>query len=68
MALARKGFAFSGSGSPSPKSIPADPLHPAHGDLRIAPEGWKPADADPNAPLSHFDLRVKEVKPEREPE
>jgi len=37
-----------------------------HSDLRIAPVGWTPADADPNDPISFFHLRIKRVELKQE--
>jgi len=45
---------------------PLHPLHVSNRDLRIAPVGWTPADADPNDVLSHYDLRLKSVDSEQE--
>jgi hypothetical protein len=43
---------------------PLHPLHVSNRDLRIVPDGWTPADADPNDILSHYDLRLKPVDSE----
>jgi hypothetical protein len=43
---------------------PLHPLHVSNRDLRIVPDGWTPADADPKDILSHYDLRLKPVDSE----
>ena len=37
-----------------------------HSDLRLIPAGWTPADADPNDPISHYDLRIVRAEPDEE--
>lgn len=39
-----------------------------HSDLRIAPAGWTPDDADSNDPISFHHLRIKRVETEQEAE
>jgi len=41
--------------------VKEEPLERQHSDLRLAPVGWTPADADPNDVLTHYDLRLKPV-------